>query len=264
MMNVILFFAVILFSNIIQGITGFAGTILAMPPSLMLVGYPVAKPVLNVLGLMSGLYVFAGNRKSVCWKELKKIVAVMAAGIIAGILIRGFFEGKEQILYKILGAFVVILSVQGGMKLRAQEKKESKFEKPASEAMEGQTAEGKTAKGDSFVPYLILGLAGIVHGIFVSGGPLLIGYLTRKVRDKVSFRATISTVWVFLNSLILIDDIRAGLWSIELLKIQLISVPVLLAGMFLGGKLYARMSQRLFMMITYILLFISGVLLFIK
>ena len=51
MMNYILFLLVILLTNIIQGITGFAGTILAMPPGLMLVGYPVAKPVLNVLGL---------------------------------------------------------------------------------------------------------------------------------------------------------------------------------------------------------------------
>ncbi|MFR6333328.1 MAG: hypothetical protein ACLUOI_34180 [Eisenbergiella sp.] len=78
MMNYILFLLVILLTNIIQGITGFAGTILAMPPGLMLVGYPVAKPVLNVLGLLSGIYVFTGNYKSVCWKELRKIVAVMA------------------------------------------------------------------------------------------------------------------------------------------------------------------------------------------
>lgn len=38
MMNYILFLLVILLTNIIQGITGFAGTILAMPPGLMLVG----------------------------------------------------------------------------------------------------------------------------------------------------------------------------------------------------------------------------------
>lgn len=73
MMNYILFLLVILLTNIIQGITGFAGTILAMPPGLMLVGYPVAKPVLNVLGLLSGIYVFTGNYKSVCWKELRKL-----------------------------------------------------------------------------------------------------------------------------------------------------------------------------------------------
>ena len=108
MMHYALFFLVILAANVIQGITGFAGTILAMPPSLMLVGYPVAKPVLNVLGLLSGVYVFAGNRRHVNWQELKKIVLIMAAGILGGILIKGLFEGKEQLLYKLLGLFVMI------------------------------------------------------------------------------------------------------------------------------------------------------------
>lgn len=253
MINNILFLLVILLSNVIQGITGFAGTILAMPPSLMLVGYPVAKPVLNVLGLLSGIYVFAGNYKRVCWKELKKIVAVMAVGIIGGILIKGLFEGKDQILYKLLGVFIIFLSVQGWLSLQK-----------GGEKQESGTAVLAPANGDSPVLYLILALAGIAHGIFVSGGPLLISYLTKKIQDKVSFRATISTVWVFLNSMILVDDIRAGLWNAQLCKIQLISIPFLLLGMFVGGKLYARMSQRLFMMITYVLLFISGISLLVK
>lgn len=240
-MNQILFLLVILLANIIQGITGFAGTILAMPPSLMLVGYAVAKPVLNVLGLLSGVYVFAGNYKSVRWEELKKIVAVMAAGIVGGILIRGLFAGKEPVLYKLLGLFVLFLSVRGMYSLRGRKR---------AEGSRGQSA--------------ILILAGIVHGLFVSGGPLLIGYLTKRIEDKVSFRATISTVWVFLNTLILLDDIRAGLWNGPLVRLQLLSVPFLLAGMAIGGKLYARMSQRLFMMITYALLFISGISLLVK
>ena len=254
MTNYILFLLIILFTNIIQGITGFAGTILAMPPSLMLVGYPVAKPVLNVLGLLSGIYVFAGKHKSVCWKELKKIVAVMAAGIIGGILIKGLFAGKEQVLYKILGVFIIFLSVQGIYTLK---KGDGKDGKKADFAVQERVK-------DSPALYLLLVLAGIVHGIFVSGGPLLIGYLTKKIPDKVSFRATISTVWIFLNGMILADDIRMGLWNAELVKIQLISIPFLLAGMFIGAKLYARMSQKLFMMITYLLLFISGVLLLVK
>ena len=64
--------------------------------------------------------------------------------------------------------------------------------------------------------------------------------------------------------MILVDDIRAGLWTPELIKLQLISVPLLVAAMYLGGKLCERMSQRLFMIITYVLLFISGITLLLK
>lgn len=276
-MGYAVFFLVILLSNIIQGITGFAGTILAMPPSLMLVGYDTAKPVLNVLGLLSGIYVFAGHRKHVCWGELKKIVAVMAAGIVGGIFLKGFFAGRERVLYALLGLFVVCLSLQGLHKLwrdwlgtqedaaaGAEAAAEAKAAAGAKTADAKAAAEGKAAGPDKAGLYLLLGLAGIVHGIFVSGGPLLIGYLTKRIQDKVSFRATISTVWVVLNTIILLDDIRSGLWNPELVKIQAASIPFLLAGMAVGSRLYAKMSQRLFMLITYVLLFVSGISLLIK
>ena len=276
-MGYAVFFLVILLSNIIQGITGFAGTILAMPPSLMLVGYDTAKPVLNVLGLLSGIYVFAGHRKHVCWGELKKIVAVMAAGIVGGIFLKGFFAGRERALYALLGLFVVCLSLQGLHKLwrdwlgtqedaaaGAEAAAEAKAAAGAKTAEAKAAAEGKAAGPDKAGLYLLLGLAGIVHGIFVSGGPLLIGYLTKRIQDKVSFRATISSVWVVLNTIILLDDIRSGLWNPELVKIQVASIPFLLAGMAVGSRLYAKMSQRLFMLITYVLLFVSGISLLIK
>lgn len=243
MMNYVLFFAVILISNIIHGITGFAGTLLAMPFGLMLVGYPVAKPILNVLAILSGFYVLLGKGNKVDWKELKKVILIMAPGMLGGILIRDLFAGSDKILYTLLGIFVIFMAVQGVYKLTIGEKKAKKEE---------------SDEVSPFV-YAILVVAGIVHGLFVSGGPLLVGYMTKKIKDKMTFRATIATVWIFLNSINLIDDIRSGLWTMDLIKTQIISVPFLFAGMYIGGVLYKRMSQRLFMMITYVLLFISGV-----
>ncbi|MFI3176173.1 MAG: sulfite exporter TauE/SafE family protein [Eubacteriales bacterium] len=238
-MNHIIFLIVILLANIVQGITGFAGTILAMPFALMLVGYEVGKPILNVLGLLSGIYVFAGNYKAVNWKELKKIVIIMCVGMISGIVVKSFFVGNDDILYKGLGVFVIGIALHGLLQKKKTE--DSAITKPSKKWN------------------ILLVLAGVVHGIFVSGGPLLIGYLSKIIKDKVQFRATISTVWIFLNTLVLIDDIRMGLWNVELIKWQLIAIPFLFVGMKIGTILYDKMSQQLFMKITYILLFISGI-----
>lgn len=245
-----IFFLIIFLTNIIQGITGFAGTILAMPPGLMLVGYETAKPILNVLGLLSGVYVWITNGKQADKKELKKVVLVMAAGMAAGFGLKALFAGKEEILYKCLGIFVMGLAVSGlhiSFKARGKSKQEE------------IQPEGNGGKG-----YALLISSGVVHGMFVCGGPLLIGYLSGAVKDKVSFRATISTVWIILNSVILIDDIRAGLWTPGLVQTQVTAVPFMIAGMALGTRLYQRMSQELFMKITYILLFISGISLLVK
>lgn len=248
-MTYIVFYILITLCNIIHGITGFAGTVLAMPFSIMLVGYATAKPVLNWLGLVAGVYVFIGNRQHVNWKELKKIVVVMAIGILCGSFLKGFFIGtpREQVMYIALGLFIISLSVNGMIKVLKPKKEEPKAVKSSN------------------LPNVLLAGAGLVHGIFVSGGPLLIGYLTsRGVTDKVSFRATISTCWVFLNGLILATELIGGDWSVSLATTALISTPFMLVGMYIGGKLCARMSQQLFLKLTYVLLFISGFTLLIK
>ena len=267
-MREFIFFIIILLANIIQGITGFAGTILAMPFSIMLVGYDTAKPVLNVLGLLSGIYVFAGNRRSVDWKELRKIVLVMAVGIFVGMGIKSLLTGREAVLYQALGIFVIVLAVRGLYRrliLSRFSHRDGAISNGAEQAVNrtesGGEAGGTLRKG---LALALLGSAGIVHGIFVSGGPLLIGYLTGRIRDKTAFRATISTVWILLNTIILVGDIRSGLWTQDNLKALAIAGPFLLGGMFIGGKLYKVMSQNVFMILTYVLLLISGISLLLK
>lgn len=247
----VLFYLVILAANIIQGITGFAGTVLAMPISLILVGYGVAKPVLNVLGILAGAYVFGTSRKHVCIKELKKIVMVMTTGILVGIFIKSLFQGHDEILYYSLGVFIIFLSIQGFLQITKRNTEEINMKI-------------KLQRSSKWSSIILLSAAGIVHGMFVAGGPLLIGYLSKRLNDKTSFRATISTVWIILNTIILIDDIRFGFWTKELIKTQLIAIPFFIVGMVIGTKLYEKMSQQTFMKLTYILMFISGVTLLIK
>lgn len=235
---------VVLFSNIVQGITGFAGTILAMPPSIMLIGYETAKPILNVLGIFSGVYVVMTHGKHINWKELKKIIFVMIIGIGVGIVVKKWFVGGEDILYKALGFFIIILSLQGLHRLY------KKTERTKEKSKVGEIG--------------ILLTSGTVHGMFVCGGPLLIGYLSEKIKEKVSFRATISFTWIVLNTIIMLDDVRAGFWDMSVMKLCLITIPFLIGGMYIGAKLYTKMSQNVFMKITYMLLFISGISLIIK
>ena len=237
MVKKILFLLVVFLTNIIQGITGFAGTMLAMPPSVMLVGFDTAKPILNALGLLSGIYIVAANRKSVNKKEFLKIVAVMSLGMLAGFALRSVLAGRER-------AVVILTAVSGIYKT---------FLKKG-----GGHSHGKA------VSAVLLVAAGVTHGLFVCGGPLLVSYMTGKVSDKQEFRTTLSACWIVLNGIILTDDIRTGLWNKNMLLLFCISAVILFAAMFIGSLLCKKMSRGLFMKITYILLIVSGALLFIK
>ncbi len=250
MLNILLFFLVIFLSNIVQGITGFAGTVLAMPFGLMLVGYATAKPVLNVLGLCSGIYIFAGNIRYVRFRELKRILLFMIPGILAGMLIRPEISGNTKLLYLLLSVFVLMIAARGLLKSLG--------------LLQNRKKEDAADVSRKIQDTVMLGLAGLVHGIFVTGGPVLIGYLSKRIPEKNSFRASISAVWIVLNFLILLDDIHAGFWVGSLLPTFLLSVPVLLLGMWIGSLLVKRMSQKFFLNLTYLLLFFSGISLLLK
>ena len=109
----LLFYLVVLLTHTIQGITGFAGTILAMPFSLKLVGMDVAVPVLNMLGLVSGIYVTAGSYKHIERGELKRILLVMGSCVLIGLGLRSMLSGKPQLLYYILGVSILAIAVHG-------------------------------------------------------------------------------------------------------------------------------------------------------
>lgn len=242
-MSEILFYIIIFLANIIQGITGFAGTILAMPFSIPIVGYAVAKPVLNVLGIIAGIYVVVGDYKKVNVVQLKKICACMGIGILVGIWVKNLIKGQETLLYTLLGIFVLAIGIKGlAESIKPRQKKS------------GHTGSGR---------FLLL-LAGIVHGMFVCGGPLVVGYLSGCTRSKEEFRRTISAVWIILNAMILVSDVLSGYYTADTIRIQAISVVFLFGGMFAGGVLYKHMSQRVFMVMTYILLCISGLSLMIR
>ncbi len=301
-MNQLLFYLVILLTNIIQGITGFAGTILAMPVSIDLVGYNTAQPILNFLGLLAGVYVAIGHRKSICFREVGKIILFMAAGIFAGFGLKHLVVGHEKILYVAFGCFILFIAVKGlvktlfGGKLPTAVRRTAAGSRNAVVTEAGgrqQVSVDGTATGGwqpaptvvwpdgsdstmepaqavekkqlpSWESDAVLAGAGVIHGIFVSGGPLVVSYLSGRVPDKEAFRSTISTVWIVLNGIILASDIAAGLYTAPVVREQLISIPFLLGGMVIGGALFRRMQQKTFMLLTYVLLIASGILMLFK
>lgn len=243
MLKNILFLAVVFLTNIIQCVTGFAGTVLAMPPAMMLVGYETAKPILNVLGIAASVGVVATNFKAINKREFIKITAVMLLGIVGGIFISGYFAGYEKALYVVLGITVIAIALFNAAKF---------FSKKESKAL------------PEALSMLLLVISGVIHGVFVCGGPLLVTYASSKLKDTNEFRATLSAVWIVLNSVILFSDIQGGAFGKDTTILLILSVAVLTAAIFLGNVICKKLSRNMFLIITYILMIISGVSLILK
>lgn len=232
-MKNIIFLIVLFIANVIQAITGFAGTVLAMPASMFLLGVDNAKVVLNVMALLSGLLIAISSYKRINKKELLKICVFMLIGMAVGILLCKVISSNSLLI--IYGIIIIVIAGKNLL-----------FHKEHKLPQAFQIA--------------ILIIAGIIHGMFVSGGALA----TQVLKDKEEFRATVAPVWIVLNSILLVSQIQAHAFNYDNIKLILLSIIPLIVATWIGKKLLKRVSQKVFLNLTYILLIISGISLIVQ
>lgn len=231
MIQEILFQLTLFLSNTMQTITGFAGTLLAMPFSIRLVGVEQAKAVLNIFTMLACFVIAFQNRRDINWKILGKMVLGMSVGMVVGIIL--FERIPLNVLLKLYAVLVICVALK---------KMFWKKEIPVPQA----------------AMLLVLFAAGIIHGMFLSGGALLVIYAVSVLKDKQEFRATIAPVWVILNALLIFSHYQAGYYDTHCLISIGVSIVPLALSILVGNVLYRRLNQEQFLKITYVLLIISG------
>ena len=181
-----LFLLVLFLANTIQAVTGFAGTLLAMAPSMLLLGPDQAKVILNIMAFLSSLFIVSSSLAYVAWRQLRRIVLYMTIGMIAGIYL--YQRLPLAFLLPFYGFFVLAIALKG-------------------------VCTNKEITLSPGLSRLILLGAGIMHGLFVSGGALLVIYAVAAFKDKHVFRATVASVWVMLNVPLMFHDYQQGLYD---------------------------------------------------
>ena len=239
----LLFLLVVFLSNVVQCVTGFAGTVLAMPFSVLLVGTETARPVLNAVAIAASVGVLLKTHRSVNKREFLKILAITLPGMIAGSVLRGFLATNGVLFMRLLGGLVVAFAVVNFIGFLRK----------------------KNIFGDgNAVGAGLLVLGGVAHGMFVCGGPLIVSYASVRLKDTNEFRSTLSAVWVVLNTLLLVSDAVSGSFTPDCIKLLGLSLVLLIFSIILGNKLAEKLSKNVFLVLTYVLMIISGAALLLK
>lgn len=230
-MKEIIFIIIIFIANTIEGITGFAGTMLAMPPSIMLIGIKEAKSVLNIIALIVSFSIAIRNYKDINKKEVLKISMIMSVGMIIGLFL--FSILPVNVLSVIYGFFIILVAIKGLF-----------------------------IKKQMALPFwalicIVVG-AGIIHGMFLSGGALLVLYAVAVLKDKSTVRATLAPVWIILNSILLVQDIFAGTITKEVMTLVGACIIPLIIALIIGNILHKVIQQSAFEKLTYALLVVAG------
>ena len=79
-----LFWGTFFFAYLINGITGFAGNIFAMPVGMATIGHEESIVVLNCTGFLASVLIAFTGIKHVVWKELAKMCVIMAIFMAIG------------------------------------------------------------------------------------------------------------------------------------------------------------------------------------
>lgn len=228
----IIFLGIVMLANIMEGITGFAGTMLAMPLSMILIGVGEAKSILNIVAIIASSLIFFSTYKHINKRELMKIVVLMLIGMVGGIYLFSIFPASG--LAKIYGILILLI------------------------ALKGLFVKKEISLPSAALTVIVL-MAGIIHGMFLSGGALLVIYAVAVLKEKTVIRATLAPVWMILNVFMLGQDLYFGNITMQVVKLSIYAIfPVLLA-IAIGTYLHKKMNQAFFVKLTYLLLIVSGI-----
>lgn len=101
--------------------------------------------------------------------------------------------------------------------------------------------------------------AGVVHGIYASGGPMLVYAIGREPLTKKAFRSTLSMVWIVLNSILVSRFVMAGDYDRKVVLDVLLLVPAIPFGVLLGEWVHHKVDERSFKMGVLVLLIAAAI-----
>lgn len=246
-----LLLALVIFgANTVQTVTGFAGAMLAMPPTIALLGMNEARMLVNILGLAPCWWVFLRNTDRVNRREMIKMISLMLPFMLVGMM-----AANTESAGVFLRPYAVVIILTAIFRAYGMLSKRRIFPENTF-----------TKKIRPVIYIAVLVLAGLIHGMFVSGGAFTVIYAGATMPDKDEFRATMSGLWSVLGTIILATDlfnIVSTQSSGVLFDAAVCALP-LAAALFIGGVIAKKLSGRIFSAVTVFLLFLSGMSILIK
>jgi uncharacterized membrane protein YfcA len=221
----------------VEATAGFGATMIAVALGVHLLPLGTLLPTFVPLGLLlSSWLVFRGRHFVDRRLLLTRILPRMGLGLLVGLAI--FENASHDVLRRVFGAFVVVLAALELRRLaRARQDEPAVPPRAASPALFG---------------------AGVIHGMFSTGGPLLVWALGRSLTGKRAFRATLACVWLVLGSTLTLSYALNDRLDAHTLRATAALVPVLGVAVGVGEWAHHRLDEDRFRWVVYLLLLVAG------
>jgi uncharacterized membrane protein YfcA len=230
---------ILLVSQTVEAVSGFGSTVIAVTIGVHFLDLETLVPVLVLLNLFLSGYIVIRHFQHIDRRVLlHRILPTMSVGLVLGVWIFSAAEGPS--LRTLLGSLVMVLS---GVEL--------------AKLMLARSESPRQPLPRWLSTAYLLG-AGMMHGIYASGGPLLVYVTSRLPLSKTVFRSTLASVWLTLNISLTFSYIFTQRITPEVTRLGLFLLPTLPFGLILGEWLHHRVDEKTFRVMVYILLMVAG------
>lgn len=228
----------------VQTATGFGAMLVCVTFGAQLIGLEEVIRLMVPLSFFQTGYIVIRHRDGIDWDLLlKRVLPLMAVGMAMAFLLLTRIGGPW--LGLAFGVMVLALSARDLRQLRLGDASVDKpISKPASVAA-------------------LLG-AGVIHGIYAAGGPMLVYAIGREGLSKKAFRSTLSMVWIVLNLVLITRFVLAGDYDREVALDVLLLVPTVPLGILLGEWVHHKVDERSFKMAVLVLLVAAAISLIVR
>jgi uncharacterized membrane protein YfcA len=226
-----------LLAFLVEAVTGFGATvvILSLGSAFLPIDELLPAWVLANLGL-SVAVVWRGRTFVDRPLLFRSVLPWMALGFPLGALLSEVALARSGFLPGLFGLFVVAVGLH---ELR-------------------RGAPGDAAALPTSLRRTLLTLAGVIHGLWGTGGPLVVWALGRQGLDKHRFRATMSALWLCLATLQIASFACAGRLAGATPHRALALLAPVLGGLLLGERVHRAVDPLRFRALVAFLLAASG------
>lgn len=223
----------------IEGAIGFGGTVIAASVGAQLVPLPVLLPGFVVVNLALSGYLLARGHAAIAWRLLLvEIAPPVAIGAAGGLAL--WHVPAIDLLAVIFGGFVVGLAA-------------FQLARPAA-----------TRPLPLAVRLVLLAIGGVAHGLFGTGGPLIVYVVRRRLPDKAAFRATLAVLWISLNVALVANFVSLGAYDRHSGALCATVAIALVPGLAIGERLHRALDPARFERVVWLVLLVAGLALAIR
>lgn len=223
---------------------GFGATVITVTLASQLLPIDFILPSVVPINLLLSAYMVARYHHAVDRRLLfRGILPAMSVGVAVGLVLMS--KSSDSSLKLSFAIFVVGLSVLELKRLLA----------PGDSAGSGAAATRPVA--GPLRAAMLFG-AGVIHGLFGSGGPLVVYVAGREIDDKRAFRSTLGALWITMGSVLLAGYAMSGLLTVSTARTSALLAPTVVLAVMIGERVHHAIAERPFRIGVFALLIVAG------